>query len=100
MSLNGIDPRLYAFGLEGRAYGRNQIGHFDWAGDFPASRNCTWNGAWAATDQGIFDRHDGLHVDRGRDTGTTRNVCNPTTVQIDLLQPVRIHDRLQIRARI
>src|ERR1700754_3688610 len=93
LNLNERDPTLPASGLEDRTYGRNQIGYFDCAGDFPASRNCTWNGAWAATDQGIFDRHDGLHVDRGRDTGTTRNVRDPTTIQIDLLQPVRIHDR-------
>ena len=43
MNLNERDPTLPASGLEDRAYGHNQIGHFDCAGDFPASRNCTWN---------------------------------------------------------
>ena len=94
MDLNGRGPTLPPSGLEDRAYGRNQIGHFDCAGDFPASCNRDGNDAWAAPDQGIFGRYDGLHADRGRDTGTILNLRNTSIVQVDLLQPVCFHDRI------
>ena len=59
MNLNGVDPNLPASGVEDRGHGRNEMDHFDRTGDFPAACNCVGNGAWAATDQGIFDRHCG-----------------------------------------
>ena len=92
MGLNGRDPTLPAFGLEDPAYGRNQIGHFDCAGDFPASRNRTWNVFRAAPVQGIFGGRYSLHAGGGRAAWTTRKLRDPSPVQVDILQPVRLYD--------
>src|SRR6202035_3741039 len=94
MYLNGHDPTLPAPGLEDRGHEHNQMDHFDCAGDFPAYRNRTWNVLWAAPVQGIFGRRYSLHAGRGRAAGTTRTLRDPATVQVDLLQPVRLHDRV------
>ena len=75
-------------------HGHDQIGRFDGTGNIPAALNRSRHVSWAAPNCRICDRRDGVHAGRGRDTWTTRKLRHSALVQIDLLQPVRIHDRL------
>ena len=100
MGLNRLELNLRASGPEDRAYGYHQVDHFDRTGNFPAHFNRVGNVRRAAPVQGIFDRCHRLHPGRGGAARTTRKLRHPSVVQVDLLQPVRLHDRLQVWARI
>src|SRR5882672_7973303 len=63
--------------LEDRTDGRNQIGHFDCAGNLSAARNRLGNVPWAAPDCGILDRRDGLYADSAVMLGQLGNFVIP-----------------------
>jgi hypothetical protein len=92
MSLNERDPNVDACGPEDLVDEHYQVAYFDCTGDFPASRSRIWNVSWAASIQGIFGRRYSLHAGRGRAAWTTRKLRDPSVLQVDILQPVRLHN--------
>src|SRR3954447_14400309 len=97
MSRNGADSSLEASGLEDRSNGQTRMDGLDGTGDFLAALDRTGNVFWTTSIQGIFHRRDGMHAGGGGTPWTTRNLRDPAVVPVDLFQPVRVHDRLQVR---